>query len=215
MDAPYRKIALIFGVSLIAVGISLFSLYDIKSFHNPHNNDIHSLYSGQESRGIKALSRDDIEGLLAGSGTPFNGMAKSAELNGYPGPRHVLDAHSAGEFDLSNEQREQIEALYEEMRSEAIKLGTQIIAIEKDIDNRFAGKTMTNEILQDKVTENAELYGMLRVVHLKTHLSMVDVLSLQQVDQYNKLRGYTSGTPCDNIPEGHDPEMWKLHNNCD
>lgn len=215
MGTLYKKLALIFGVSLIAIGLVIFFLYDIKTFHDPNNNETHSPYSGQESRDIKALSRDDIEGLLAGSGTPFNGMAKPAELNGYPGPRHVLDAHDAGQFDLSNEQRDQIEALYEEMRNEAIELGTQIIDTEKDIDDRFAGKTMTNEILQDKVTENAELYGKLRVVHLKTHLSMVDVLSPQQVDQYNEMRRYTSGTPCDNIPEGHDPEMWKLHNNCE
>jgi hypothetical protein len=215
MKTLYRKIALIFGVCLITAWIGIFMLSDIKTFHTPNESALHSSYSGQESRGIKALSQDDIEGLLAGSGTPFNGMAKSAELNGYPGPRHVLDAYAAGEFSLSIEQREQIEVLYEGMRSEAIELGTQIIDTEKEIDDRFASKSMTNTILQEKVTENAELYGNLRVVHLKTHLSMVDVLSPQQVEQYNELRGYTSGTPCDNIPEGHDPQMWKLHNNCE
>jgi hypothetical protein len=30
---------------------------------------------------------------------------------------------------------------------------------------------------------------------------------------YNKLRGY-SNDPCQNIPEGHNVEMWKKHNGC-
>jgi len=32
---------------------------------------------------------------------------------------------------------------------------------------------------------------------------------------YNELRGYSSDDPCENVPEGHDPEMWKRHNNCE
>ena len=44
-------------------------------------------YAGQEARSIKALSDDDIAALRKGEGM---GMAKAAELNGYPGPVHVL-----------------------------------------------------------------------------------------------------------------------------
>ncbi len=210
-----KKFAIIIGVILVAIVIGIFSQQDKTTSQTSDESAIHSPYAGQEARGIKALSQDDIEGLLAGAGTPFGGMAKPAELNGYPGPRHVLDAYDAGEFQLTNEQHKQIEALYEEMRSEAIELGEKIIDIEKGIDDAFTGKTITNAFLQEKVKESADLYGQLRVVHLKYHLSMVEILTSQQVEQYNELRGYTSGNPCENIPEGHDPEMWKLHNNCE
>ena len=210
-----KKFAIIIGVILVAIVIGIFSQQDKTTSQTSDESAIHSPYAGQEARGIKALSQDDIEGLLAGAGTPFGGMAKPAELNGYPGPRHVLDAYDAGEFQLTNEQHKQIEALYEEMRSEAIELGEKIIDIEKGIDDAFTGKTITNTFLQEKVKEGADLYGQLRVVHLKYHLSMVEILTPQQVEQYNELRGYTSGDPCENIPEGHDPEMWKLHNNCE
>ena len=210
-----KKFAIIIGVIIIAVVIGIFSQQHKTTSQTPDESAIHSPYAGQEARGIKALSQDDIKGLLAGAGTPFGGMAKPAELNGYPGPRHVLDAYDAGEFQLTNEQHKQIEALYEEMRSEAIELGEKIIDIEKGIDDAFTGKTITNAFLQEKVKESADLYGQLRVVHLKYHLSMVEILTPQQVEQYNELRGYTSGNPCENIPEGHDPEMWKLHNNCE
>lgn len=201
-------------VLVIIVGVIIFQKYSALS-ETPAESAILSPYAGQEIRGIKSLSQEDIEGLLAGAGTPFGGMAKPAELNGYPGPRHVLDAVEAGEFELANGQRKQIEALYEEMRSEAIGLGKKIVNIEKAIDDAFISGTITEEILQEKILKSASFYGQLRIVHLKYHLSMVDILTPQQVEQYNELRGYTSGDPCENIPEGHDPDLWKLHNNCE
>jgi len=51
-------------------------------------------YTGQEMRDIKLLSDKDIQSLQNGTGEAFGGMAKLAELNGYPGPRHVLDMAS-------------------------------------------------------------------------------------------------------------------------
>ena len=209
-------IGTIISVGLIAtiVGV-IFWRQHTTSSGTPDVSAIHSPYAGQELRGIKALSQEDIEGLLAGTGTPFGGMAKPAELNGYPGPRHVLDAVEAREFELTSGQQKQIKALYEEMRLEAIELGQKIIDIEKEIDDTFVNGTITEQVLQGKILESADLYGRLRIVHLKYHLSMVDILTPQQVAQYNEIRGYTSGDPCENIPEGHDPEMWKLHNNCE
>jgi Spy/CpxP family protein refolding chaperone len=175
---------------------------------------IFSPYAGQEARDIKALSDEDIQGLLAGSGTPFGGMAKPAELNGYPGPRHVLDAAEGGELELTSEQQKQVEALYEEMRSGAIELGKRIIDVETAIDEAFADGTITEEWLEEEIEESARLYGQLRMIHLKAHLSMVGILTGQQVERYNELRGYTSGDPCENVPEGHDPELWRLHHDC-
>lgn len=214
------------GISILGImvlvalaGIYKFNYLSSQKEHDVDGNKIesplHSPYAGQEERGIKALSQSDIEGLLAGSGTPFGGMAKPAELNGYPGPRHVLDAYEAGEFELTKEQHEEIKTLYEAMRSKAIELGIQIIDIEKEIDNSFLDKTITEVFLQNKVSESTHLYGQLRFLHLKYHLSMVKILTPEQVEQYNELRGYTAGDPCKNVPEGHDPKMWKLHNNCE
>ena len=45
-------------------------------------------YAGLEGRRTKALSEEDAAGLLAGRGM---GLALAAELNGYPGPLHVLE----------------------------------------------------------------------------------------------------------------------------
>ena len=202
-------------VLIIIVGVMFSQQHTSISRTSNEKSSIYSPYAGQAARVIKALSQDDIEGLLAGAGTPFGGMAKPAELNGYPGPRHVLDAAKAGEIELTSKQQKKIESLYESMRSEAIQLGKQIIYIEKDIDGAFSSGTITKEFLQKKVSESASLYGQLRFVHLKCHLLMMAILTPQQVEVYNELRGYKSTDPCKNIPEGHDPEMWKLHHNCE
>lgn len=152
--------------------------------------------------------------LLTGSGTPFGGMALVAELNSHPGPRHVLDTANAGELELTDKQYGQIQTIFDEMRSESIELGKQIIDIEREMDDAFENGTMTEHELQKKVSKSAELYGKLRLTHLKSHLSMMEILTPPQVEQYDQLRGYTSDNPCENVPEGHDPEMWKLHHNC-
>jgi hypothetical protein len=51
-----------------------------------------SPYAGQQARPIKAVSDEDIAALRKGEGM---GMAKAAELNGYPGPAHVLSLRNA------------------------------------------------------------------------------------------------------------------------
>lgn len=206
--------------SMIEVGILIVMVLILVGYYgfsnNTEKNNLISPYAGQElEREIKALSQDDVNGLLNGEGTPFGGMAKPAELNGYPGPRHVLDAHNAGEFKLEDKQYEQINKLYEDMKTEAIELGKQIINLEEEIDNSFVNKIMTEEFLDEKISKSAELYGKLRFVHLKYHLYTTEILTSDQIKKYNELRGYTSNkNPCEYVPEGHNPGMWKLHNNC-
>jgi len=140
-------------------------------------------------------------------------MAKAGELNGYPGPRHVLDASNSEELNLTERQNQQIIELYEEMQFEAIELGRQIVDLEKEINDAFADKSISEKVLQEKANKSAKLYGQLRFVHLKYHLYMLDILTPNQVKPYNELRGYTSDSePCVNVPDGHDPELWMLHN---
>src|SRR5579872_6516636 len=68
-------------------------------------------YAGLQSREIKALSREEIAELRAGQGM---GLALAAELNGYPGPRHVLDF--ANQLGLTDEQRMRILELFDAMK---------------------------------------------------------------------------------------------------
>jgi len=205
---PVVIIAVVIVIVIVVVG---FFTYDFVSQNSLHGNMM-SPYAGEHVREIKSLSTDDINGLKDGTGTPFGGMAKLAELNGYPGPRHVLDL--AHQMELTDSQTKQIEHIYQEMNSEAKILGNKIISIETHLDEKFSEGVINEVNLKEKIHESAEFYAKLRNVHLQSHLLMMDVLTLEQIQKYNELRGYALDDPCKNIPQGHDPEMWKLHNNC-
>ena len=53
------------------------------------------------------------------------GLALPAELNGYPGPSHVLE--NADALGLSAEQREHTKGLFEAMKAEAVPVGERLI----------------------------------------------------------------------------------------
>ena len=168
-----------------------------------------SKYAGQEKREIKSLSESDIEELKNGGGW---GFAKAAELNGYPGPLHVLEMEKV--ISLSAEQVKKIEDVYQRMKKQAILLGLQLIEFERSLNNHFANGTITDNLLQELLEKIAQVRKKLRYTHLSAHLTTPDILTAEQIILYNELRGYASNDPCKNIPKGHDPEMWKKHHNC-
>ncbi len=169
-----------------------------------------SKYIGQGNRAIKSLSNDDIKELRAGAGW---GLAKAAELNGLPGPKHILEMKK--EIELTAEQERAVVALYNEMNKEAIALGGKLIEYEKELNNRFADRKIDEKVLDHLLTKISNTYKSLRYTHLSAHLKTPIILTEDQIKKYNKLRGYSSDDPCVNIPKGHDPAMWRKHNNCD
>lgn len=169
----------------------------------------HSKYAGEEKRAIKSLSAEDINQLKQGKGW---GLAKVAELNGMPGPAHILEMKQ--QIGLTAGQTKQVQTLFDEMKSQAIPLGNELIALEKRLNDQFANKDIDELQLKSLLQEIANVHSQLRYVHLVTHLKTPAILSEQQVKQYNQLRGYSSGDPCENIPKGHDVKMWKQHNGC-
>jgi Spy/CpxP family protein refolding chaperone len=149
--------------------------------------DTTSPYQGQESRKIKALSQEEVEGYLNGKGL---GYAKAAELNQYPGPRHVLDA--AKELALSDEQTKRTQAIFDDMQQRAIKLGKQLVAKEQELDRQFASGTADASSLKALLAEIGKIQTDIRYVHLNAHLQQVTVLSKHQIHLYNQLRGYNA-----------------------
>lgn len=154
-----------------------------------------SPYSGQEIRVIKSLSDNDVQSLQNGTGEAFGGIAKLAELNGYPGPRHVLDI--AQELQLTDRQRMEIELIYQNMSNNAKSIGSAIIGVEQDMDEAFANKTITEENLIALLDKSANLYGQLRFVHLSAHLDTAQIMTIEQIQMYNEMRGY-DGSSIDN-----------------
>jgi Spy/CpxP family protein refolding chaperone len=149
----------------------------------------HSPYAGQEVRAIKALSAEDMQALLNGQGM---GLAKAAELNHYPGPRHVLDL--ATQLQLSETQRAETQRIYDRMHQEAVRFGTLVVDKERELDHLFATEAVDSQTLQHVTRQIAQLQGDLRLAHLQAHLEMKRVLSPEQIDTYDALRGYMVST---------------------
>lgn len=147
-----------------------------------------SPYAGEEGREIKALSPDQVSDLETGKGM---GFAMAAELNHYPGPRHVLDM--ADELGLDSDAVAEVQAVFDAMQADAIRLGAQLIEAERELDRAFAERTIDETRLAELTAHSAELEGELRAVHLAAHLSVTRALTPEQIHAYDAKRGYGGG----------------------
>jgi Spy/CpxP family protein refolding chaperone len=144
-----------------------------------------SPYAGMQTRPIKALSKQQIADLQEGRGMS---LAMAAELNGYPGPAHVLEL--ADKLELTPEQRSQVQRLFDSMKRDALPLGATLIEQEAELDRQFADHKVTPESLKTVTAKISDTQGALREHHLKYHLTMMGLLSPVQVKRYSELRGY-------------------------
>ena len=151
-------------------------------------------YRGMEARAIKALPEQEIADLRAGKGMS---MALAAELNGHPGPRHVIDL--AQPLGLTPEQAAAVQSLFGAMQGEAAALGEAVVDGEAELEQRFRSASLDEDDLRARVMAIAELRGRLRATHLRYHLATRAVLDRHQLLLYDRLRGYGDS----NRPHGH------------
>jgi Spy/CpxP family protein refolding chaperone len=149
--------------------------------------EAHSPYAHEGSRELKTLSQAEVDELVNGEGM---GLARPAELNRHPGPRHVIDL--ADSLGLSAEQLSAAERIFADMKGRARELGREILDAEKALDAAFAAGNVTEDALAASVKGIAELQGELRLTHLRAHLAMRELLTEDQIRAYDRLRGYAS-----------------------
>ena len=123
-----------------------------------------SPYAGEEARELKALSPDDVAAYLEGRGL---GFAKPAELNGYPGPMHVLEL--ADGMALSQAQRAATGELMARHKSEVRALGREYLAAEAALERLFARGNAEAAAVDAAVARAAALQARIRTAHLVTH----------------------------------------------
>ncbi len=172
---------IIFGITALFLSAALLSTSALASA--AANTD--SPYRGQQHRNIKALSQNDIDGYLEGKGM---GFAKAAELNHYPGPRHVLDLSE--KLKLSDKQLKQTQTLFNKMQAKAINLGKQLIEREQKLDQLFAQGSINKNSLETILQDIGAIQAKLRNVHLSTHLEQKQLLNEHQIIMYDRIRGY-------------------------
>jgi len=142
---------------------------------------------------LRAQVPADREALLNGEG---NGMAAYAEMNGYPGPKHVLDL--ADKLGLTSRQKHDVREIYEEMNTRARALGKMIVKVEEELNYAFTSGMLAQESVEDDAESIGKMRGTLRGVHLAAHIKTKGLLTAKQVEQYVALRKEARST-------GHDP----------
>ncbi len=182
------------GVVLLALVISIGSGASAQGEPTPTP----SAYGALLDTEIRGIDPATIEGYRTGAGL---GMALPAELNGYPGPRHVLDL--ADDLELTSDQQAQFQALFDDMLLQAIALGEQILEQEAGLELAFRDGTIDEESLRDRLVSIESLKAELRFVHLRTHLVTLEILTPHQVQLYNTLRGYTTAPETHDTHHGH------------
>jgi hypothetical protein len=172
-----------FGIAAAAlIAVGGVALAQHQHQHQQHGQ---ATYAGLQQRAVKALSDQQISDLRNGRGM---GLALAAELNGYPGPMHVLEL--AEQLQLTDEQRRRMRELTEAMKAEAVPVGEKLLQREHALDRAFAEQRITPADLSALTAQIGETQGELRGVHLKYHLTTAELLSRHQRHRYAELRGY-------------------------
>jgi hypothetical protein len=188
--------------------LALFMSMPFFSAMAQHSHAGQTPYAGMQNRAIKSLSDNDINELRRGGGW---GLALVAELNGMPGPSHLLELKD--KIPLASDQVDKTQVLLDEMRKAAIPAGERLIAAEKALESAFVSGKVDEISLRRLLADAESARSELRFIHLSQHYKTVQFLKPEQIKRYNILRGYADD-PCENIPAGHNPEMYKRHMGC-
>jgi Spy/CpxP family protein refolding chaperone len=144
------------------------------------------------------LSAEEVLALQTGKGM---GLAKAAELNGYPGPAHVLQL--ASDLQLTAQQQAQTQTLFDAMEAKAIPLGKALVEKERALDQLFATGKATPKNIAAQLAAIGALQARLRGAHLEVHLAQTKFLQPAQMAKYAQLRGYAEKAQGDSRTQHH------------
>ena len=87
-----------------------------------------------------------------------------------------------------------MQRLFDDTAREAQRLGKLLLTEESTLERQFREGTISEPLLHGGVERIAALQGELRTVHLRAHLETRSVLTAEQIQHYDQLRGY-AGSP--------------------
>jgi Spy/CpxP family protein refolding chaperone len=130
-----------------------------------------------------SLTADAVRQLLDGDGM---GLARPAEMNEHPGPKHLLERSK--ELGLTIDQEKEISAIRQQVVERAKPLGRAIVDAERQLDTAFKSGALTEADLTQRLQTIARLQAELRMVHLRAHLVTKPILTAEQVRRYYERR---------------------------
>jgi Spy/CpxP family protein refolding chaperone len=126
----------------------------------------------------------DKDALLKGLGS---GLATIADVNNYPGPKHVINLKT--ELGLTRDQLKKTEALDKVVSSSAVAKGEEIVQAEEELFQLFVTGTVSEKALRTMLEQIGKLRSDLRFIHLQAHLRMKQILTPDQIKLYGEIRG--------------------------
>ncbi len=142
-------------------------------------------YAAPQPREIKALSTQEQRGWMEGENM---GMARAAELNGYPGPMMVLEM--AQTLKLTPEQAAATRELMTRHKAEVRKLGAELVDAERQLDVAFREHSADAVQVTRLTTQISQLHGRIRASHLQTYVAAAAVLTPEQMQRYMGMHGF-------------------------
>jgi Spy/CpxP family protein refolding chaperone len=144
---------------------------------------VHPQAAAGDPLATSSLTAEAVRQLLDGEGM---GLARPAEMNNYPGPKHLLDR--AQELALTTEQQKEISAIRQQVLDRAKPLGRAIVDAERELDAAFKSGTLRDADLKKQLDAIARLQAELRMVHLRAHLITKPILTPEQIRRYYERR---------------------------
>jgi Spy/CpxP family protein refolding chaperone len=137
---------------------------------------------------LSGISESEKEALLTGSGL---GAGMIAMMNGYPGPKHVLEM--GDELELSAEQREEIGTIFAERKASFVKMGQELVEKDEELTAMFESGSVDTEEVEKKAREIGDLQGKLRAGHLNAHVLTWEALTPAQREKLASMQGMHGG----------------------
>ena len=133
---------------------------------------------------LGGVSEQEKEALLKGAGL---GAGMIAMMNGYPGPKHVLEM--GDELELTAEQRESIGTIYGNVKAKSVELGTELVEKDEALAALFTSGSVSTGDVEKLAREIGELQGRVRAEHLNAHVETFDALTPAQREQLSSMQG--------------------------
>ena len=181
--ATFGRTTSMTGAIILFACIGLFAIAPIPA-PAQHDHGV-SPYAHARDNDVPTLTPDEVYGLRTGEGM---GLARPAELNHFPGPKHLLELGL--DLELDHVQIERIEAIHKKMRTRAIAKGEEILSAERHLANIFASGQPSAADIERITGHLGVLRGQLQAIHLLAHIESARELTVEQIERYDRLRGY-------------------------
>jgi Spy/CpxP family protein refolding chaperone len=168
---------------LLVVAVMFVSIVPARA---QHGSGAHSHTGAGPSTGHLAAQacQAEFDSVIA-DGRGF-GLAFAADQNGYPGPLHVLELKDR--LRLTPEQERRAREMLEAMFAEARPKSARLLASEGRLRDLFAQRTVDDTRLAAAVAEVEQARADVRLVHLRSHVKMRDLLTEDQRRVYHASR---------------------------